>query len=82
MVVKPNVVEIALRDGTIYSERVEYPKGHARNPLTQDEYRMYFRDLISFSAKPLTQENIEEAISLLSTMEKNQDVSSLCRLLI
>ena len=82
MVVKPNVVEIAMRDGTIYSERVEYPKGHPRNPLTQDEYRMYFRDLIGFSAKPLTHENIEKAISLLSTMEQNQDVSSLCRLLI
>jgi 2-methylcitrate dehydratase PrpD len=82
MVVKPNVVEIVLRDGTIYSERVEYPKGHPRNPLTQDEYRKYFRDLISFSAKPLIEENIEKAISLVSTMEKNQEISSLCRLLI
>jgi 2-methylcitrate dehydratase PrpD len=81
MVVKPNVVEIVLRDGTTLSARVEYPKGHARNPLTQNEYRTYFRDLISFSAKPLVEENIENVISLVSTMETHNEVSYVCRLL-
>jgi 2-methylcitrate dehydratase PrpD len=81
MVIKPNVVEIVTRDGKVYSERVEYPKGHPNNPLTQDEKLAYFRDLTKFSAKPLPPENIEKTISLISKMEESQDVSSLGRLL-
>lgn len=81
MVIKPNVVEIVTRDGRIYSERVEYPKGHPNNPLTQDEKLTYFRDLTRFAAKGLATENVEKAISLVSAMEDSQDVSGLCRLL-
>jgi 2-methylcitrate dehydratase PrpD len=81
MIVKPHVVEVRMRDGGVYSERVEYPKGGPENPFTRDEEKMYFRDLTSFSAKPLSSENIEKVISFVSTMEDVQDVSSLCRLL-
>jgi 2-methylcitrate dehydratase PrpD len=75
------VVEIHMRDGRVYSERVEYPKGDPENPFTRDEENMYFRDLTGFSAKPLRAEKIEKIISLVSTMEDVQDVSSVCTLL-
>jgi 2-methylcitrate dehydratase PrpD len=81
MVIKPNVVEIAMKDGRTFSERVEYPKGHPNNPLTQDDKVTYFRDLTKFSAKPLSSENIEKTISLVSELEHSADVSGLCRLL-
>jgi 2-methylcitrate dehydratase PrpD len=81
MVIKPNVVEIVTRDGKVYSERVEYPKGHPNNPLTPAEKLAYFRDLTKYSAKTLPPENIEKTISLVSKMEESQDVSSLGRLL-
>jgi len=81
MVVKPHVVEVHMRDGRVYSERVEYPKGDPENPFTPDEEEMYFRDLTSFSAKPLGTEKIEKVISLIATMEDVQDAASVCRLL-
>jgi 2-methylcitrate dehydratase PrpD len=81
MVVKPHVVEIAMRDGTVFSERVEYPKGDPKNPLTRDEYLSYFADLIDFSAKPLNAQSIEKTVSLVSKMEEVPDVSSVCSFL-
>jgi len=81
-VVKPNVVEVELFDGTVYSERVDHPKGHPENPLTRAEYQAYFRELIGFSARPLKEDNVEAAISLVAKMETSEDICSLCTLLV
>jgi aconitate decarboxylase len=81
MVIKPNFVEIVMKNGAIYSERVEYPKGHPNNPLTPTDKLAYFRDLTRFAVKPILPENIEKTISLVSGMENSEDISGICRLL-
>jgi 2-methylcitrate dehydratase len=40
-----NIVSVRLRDGRTLSERVDYPRGHARNPLTDTEIEAKFYTL-------------------------------------
>jgi len=36
---------VTTRSGQRYTERTEYPKGHARNPMTDADVEAKFRDL-------------------------------------
>jgi 2-methylcitrate dehydratase len=40
-----NIVTVRLRGGRALSERVDYPRGHARNPLTDAEVETKFHAL-------------------------------------
>jgi 2-methylcitrate dehydratase len=40
-----NIVTVRLSKGRIFSERVDYPRGHARNPLTDAEVEAKFHNL-------------------------------------
>ncbi len=40
-----NIVTVRLRNGREFSERVDYPRGHARNPLTDPEVEAKFHSL-------------------------------------
>jgi 2-methylcitrate dehydratase len=42
----PNRVVVQLRNGTTLTAEVEYPRGHARNPLTDAELEQKFRSLV------------------------------------
>ena len=37
MDVKPQAVEIVMRDGKVFSEKVVYPKGNPNNPVSSEE---------------------------------------------
>jgi 2-methylcitrate dehydratase len=41
----PNDVTIRCADGTVVNKRVDYPRGHAENPMTDDEVVAKFRRL-------------------------------------
>ncbi len=81
MDVKPQVVEIVMRDGRILSERVVYPKGNPNNPVSSEELVAAFRGMASYAAKPLRSEKIDDAISLALRLEEIRDVSALSKLL-
>ena len=81
MDVKPQVVEIVTRDGKVFSERVEYPKGNPNNPVTSDELVASFRSMASYAAKPLSAGKIDDAVTLALRLEEVPDVSVLTRLL-
>jgi len=38
-------IDVTTRSGQRYTERAEYPKGHARNPMTDADVETKFRDL-------------------------------------
>jgi len=40
-----NIVTVRLRDGRTLSERVDYPRGHAQNPLSDEEVEAKFQAL-------------------------------------
>lgn len=41
----PNLLQIKTRDGKTYSKQVTYPRGHAKNPMTDEEVEAKFRRL-------------------------------------
>ena len=81
MDVKPQVVEIVMGDGTVYAEKVVYPKGNPNNPVTAEEVIGAFRVMASYAAKPLNPGRVDEAISLALRLEEAPDVSVLTKLL-
>jgi 2-methylcitrate dehydratase len=42
----PNRITLTLRDGKKLSQEVEFPRGHAGNPMTDDEVEAKFRRLV------------------------------------
>jgi 2-methylcitrate dehydratase len=40
-----NIVTVTRRDGSMLRERVDYPRGHARNPMSDGEVEAKFRTL-------------------------------------
>jgi 2-methylcitrate dehydratase PrpD len=81
MDVKPQVVEIVMRDGKVYSEKVVYPKGNPNNPVTSDELVSAFRGMASYAAKPLSGANIDDAVALALRLDEVADVAVLTKLL-
>lgn len=41
----PNRLTVTLEDGTVLEKRVDYPRGHAKNPMSDDEVIAKFRRL-------------------------------------
>jgi len=41
----PSQIDVTTRSGLRFTERAEYPKGHARNPMTDGDVETKFRDL-------------------------------------
>jgi 2-methylcitrate dehydratase PrpD len=81
MDVKPQIIEIVTRAGTVYRERVVYPKGNPNNPVTSEELIAAFRGMARYAAKPLGADKIDEAISTTLRLEEISDVARLTKLL-
>lgn len=81
MDVKPQRIEIMTRSGTIYRERVVYPKGNPNNPVTSEELIAAFRGMASYAAKQLGGDKIDEAVSTTLRLEESKDVAALTTLL-
>jgi 2-methylcitrate dehydratase PrpD len=81
MDVKPQVVEIVTRSGTLISEKVVYPKGNPNNPVTSDELIAAFRGMAGYAAKPLAQAKIDDAVATALRLEEIEDVTALTKLL-
>ncbi len=79
--VKPQLLEIITRDGQSYRERVDYPKGNPKNPVTSAELVESFRSMAGYSALPLTPAKIDDAIEFILNLEKAPDVSAIAQLL-
>jgi 2-methylcitrate dehydratase PrpD len=74
---RPGIVEIKTKQGKVYTERVDYPYGHPHNPITTDDLIAKFKDCTSYSAKPLSEENLTRVIDMLLNLEKVKDVREL-----
>jgi 2-methylcitrate dehydratase PrpD len=81
MDVKPQVVEMVMRDGQLFSKKVVYPKGNPNNPVTSEELIAGFCGMARYAAKPLSGAKIDDAVALAQRLEEVDDVSTLARLL-
>jgi 2-methylcitrate dehydratase PrpD len=75
-------VEVAMKDGQVFSEFSDSPKGDpVRNPMSKDEIKDKFRANVEFS-KTVNPENAEKALKLLENLEQLDNVSRIAKLLI
>ena len=67
-------VSVYLKDGTVYTERVNYPKGDPSNPLTRDELVTKFRKLAGFH---IAEENLDDLIDMVEELDRLKDIRTL-----
>jgi len=79
--VAPAMVEIKTLGKKRYSKRIDYVKGHPKNPMTIEDCANKLQRCVSFSALPLKNDNIEKLIELISDIEENDDVTKIVALL-
>jgi 2-methylcitrate dehydratase PrpD len=71
----PVGVDVITKDRKTYEARMEFVKGHPRNPMTMEEVEEKLRKCAAFSAKPLPERNLVRVIELIKRMEESRDVS-------
>jgi 2-methylcitrate dehydratase len=69
----PSEIEVVTRSGTRLTERATYPKGHARNPMTDADVQAKFRDL---SADVLARAQVDAALTALWRLEEAERIGS------
>jgi len=73
------ISEIITEQGKKYSLRVDYPRGHARNPMTDEEIVDKFRDMAS---RHMSDEHMSRLIDTVFALEKLDDIGKLNGLLV
>ena len=75
---RPTSVKVKLKDATMLTKRIDYPKGDPRNPLTDDELLEKF---VKWSSPSITREKAEEVWGALLKLEELENISKLMGLL-
>ena len=70
----PNDIHITCEDGTKVSKRVDFPRGHAENPMTDDEVVAKFKRMAAGVVSDATADKILDTAWKLDTMD---DVTAL-----
>ena len=78
---EPAIVEIKIKNGKVYSKRVDIAPGDPKDPMSFDKIAEKFRYCCGFSAKPISKENQEKAIKMIEKLEEVTDVSQIASLL-
>jgi 2-methylcitrate dehydratase PrpD len=76
------LVEIRTRAGGVYTCRPEGVPGDPSHPVSDAMLEAKFRDCVSFSARPVPEENVERAIAAIRDLERLPDVTEILRLLV
>ncbi|MDY6934592.1 MAG: MmgE/PrpD family protein [Spirochaetota bacterium] len=71
-------VVIKLKDGRVVSQKVDYPKGEAHNPLSWENISAKFRDC---ALSTLSQRDVETCLDMISNLESIDDISNLTEIL-
>jgi 2-methylcitrate dehydratase len=74
----PNRITLRLRDGRALSEQNTFPRGHARNPMSDEEVEAKFRRLTEWALSPARQ---DEVLRFLWNLEAQASLQPLMELL-
>ena len=72
------ISEIITKNGQKYSLRVDYPRGHARNPMTDEEVVDKFK---SMASRHMEEEHMDRLINTVFELDKLDDVGKLAELM-
>jgi 2-methylcitrate dehydratase PrpD len=75
-------VEIRTNRGALYSCCPDGVPGDPAHPVSDELLEAKFRDCISFSARSVPSENLEQAIALIRRLEDVPDITAIIRLLV
>ncbi len=76
---RAGITEITTQGGAKYTCRVDYPKGHPRNPMTDEELCNKFRSL---TVDIIGESRAEQAIGLFFKLEQLEEISQMMGLLV
>lgn len=79
--VTPSRVIVKFRDGQTLEERVDFPKGHPNNPMTDAEFAAKTADCVSFSAKPMPPDTAKWLSAAVHQLESLPDIGTLIKTL-
>jgi len=71
--------EIVTKQGKKYQCRVDYPRGHARNPMTDEEIVEKFK---SMASRYMSDKQIDQIVGVVFALDKLEDVGMLNRLIV
>ena len=75
------MVIVQFRDGETVETRIDYPKGHPKNMMTDAEFAAKSADCASVAAKPLPADTPARLISTVARLESLPDMSELLRII-
>jgi 2-methylcitrate dehydratase PrpD len=81
-VITPAKVSIRFRDGQTIQARVNYSKGHPKNPMTSREFTAKTVDCAAVAATPMDAETITRFVSTVSELASLPDVAALVQTLV
>ncbi len=73
------ISEITTKQGKTYKQRVDYPRGHAKNPMTDEEIIKKFE---SMASEHMNNEQIELIVNNVFDLDKHDDINELTKLLV
>jgi 2-methylcitrate dehydratase PrpD len=79
--VTPAAVTVQFRDGQTVQTRVDYPKGHPKNPMTEAEFAAKTTGCATFAARRLVADTAERLIATTVRLEELPDIAELLRIL-
>lgn len=80
--IAPVIVCVETHDGRRLEQRVDYPRGHPRNPMSSADLDRKLADCLAFSARPLTVETGHTLRHLIENLEQLDDTRALSRCLV
>jgi hypothetical protein len=81
-VVTPAKLTVQFSDGQTVETRVDYPKGHPRNPMSEAEFAAKTADCVTFAARPLAPDTAVRLIATAGRLEAVTDIAELMRVMI
>jgi 2-methylcitrate dehydratase PrpD len=79
--VTPAKLTVQFRDGQTVEARVDYPKGHPRNTMTEAEFAAKAADCATYAARPMPADTGARLISTVGKLETLPDISELLRVM-
>jgi len=73
------ISEITLKNGTKYSTKVQYPIGHARNPMTDEQVIAKFKNM---AEKHMSNSHMEELIDAVFSLDKMDNAGKINQLMV
>jgi 2-methylcitrate dehydratase PrpD len=74
----PTSVQVTTEKNAVFTERVDYPKGDPRNPMTQEEVEAKFMRL---ALTVIKEDRVHEIIKMIDKLEVLKDITELTKLL-